>query len=191
MDDFTVLKDDAKSSKRSKKKAVNAPKFDVDKYIFQITGVDLFSVDGFSANNLLGIIAETGLEMEKWKTEKHFTSWLRLSPNNKISGGKIISHHTQKTKNRANKLFRLAAQSLANSKSALGAFYRRLKYRIGAPKAIVATARKLASIFYRMIRFKIKYQDIGAEQYEIKNKANQLKYLEKKAQALGLKLVNA
>jgi len=70
------------------------------------------AVDGFGENNLLGIIAETGVDMTQWKTEKHFTSWLRLSPNNKISGGKIISQHTRKTNSRANKLFRLAAQSL-------------------------------------------------------------------------------
>jgi transposase len=191
VDDFTNLKDLAKPAKHPKKKAVNAPKFDVEKYIVQITGVDLFAVNGFNTNNLLGIIAETGLDMEKWKTEKHFTSWLRLSPNNKISGGKIISHHTQKTRNRANKLFRLAAQSLANSKCALGAFYRRLKYRIGAPKAIVATARKLAGIYYQMLRFKTEYRDIGAELYEIKYRQKRIKNLNKNAQALGFKLVEA
>ncbi len=185
------IKDEDKPNKSRKKKAANAPNFDVEKYTRQITGVDLFAVDGFGANNLLGIIAETGIDMTRWKTEKYFTSWLRLSPNNKISGGKILSHHTQKTNNRANKLFRLAAQSLANSKCALGAFYRRLRYRIGPAKAIVATARKLAIIFYRMVRFKIEYHDIGAEQYEKKHRANQIKYLEKKAQALGLKLVQA
>lgn len=192
LDDYpTDIKDVDKPTKRRKKKAANAPNFDVEKYTRQITGVDLFAVDGFGANNLLGIIAETGIDMTRWKTEKYFTSWLRLSPNNKISGGKILSHHTQKTNNRANKLFRLAAQSLANSKCSLGAFYRRLRYRIGPAKAIVATARKLAIIFYRMVRFKIEYHDIGAEQYEMKHRANQIKYLEKKAQALGLKLVQA
>lgn len=174
-----------------KQKTTNGAKFDVDTYLLQITGVDLTTVHGFSANNLLGIIAETGTDMSKWKTEKHFTSWLRLSPNNKISGGKILSRHTQKTNNRANKLFRLAAQSLATSKSALGAFYRRLKYRIGAAKAIVATARKLAVIFYRMMKFKLNYQDIGAEQYEMKYRADQIKYLQKRAKALGLTLVSA
>lgn len=97
----------------------------------------------------------------------------------------------KKTNNRANKLFRLAAQSLANSKSALGAFYLRLRYRIGPTKAIVATARKLAIIFYRMVHFKIEYFDIGAAQYDIKHKANQIKYLQKRAHALGLKLVNS
>ena len=190
LDDCLSDKKEAdKPNKRHKKKAANAPKFDVEKYILQISGIDLFAVHGFNANNLLGIISETGIDMSKWKTDKHFTAWLRLSPNNKTSGGKIISHRTQKTNNRANKLFRLAAQSLANSKCALGAFYRRLRYRIGPAKAIVATARKLALIFYRMINSKIEYLDIGAEQYDMKHKANQIKYLEKKAQALGLKLV--
>ena len=187
----TDITDADKPTTRRKKKTANSPKFDVEEYILHITGVDLFAVDGLGANNVLGIISETGLDMSKWKTEKHFTSWLRLSPNNKISGGKVISHHTQKTNSRANKLFRLAAQSLANSNSALGAFYRRLRYRVGAPKAIVATARKLAIIFYRMMYFKIEYRDIGAEQYELKYRTNQIKYLEKKAQALGLKLVKS
>lgn len=189
---FTDKKDVDKPKKQRKKKhGSNAPRFDVETYILQITGVDLFAVDGFNTNNLLGLIAETGIDMNKWKTEKHFTSWLRLSPNNKISGGKVISHHTQKTNNRANKLFRLAAQSLANSKSALGAFFRRLRYRLGPAKAIVATARKLAIIFYNMMLYKTEYHDIGAEQYDFKRKANQIKYLEKKAQELGLKLVKS
>ena len=191
LDEFNKLRDNNKPSKRRKKKAANAPKFDVETHILQITGVDLFAVDGFGANNLLGIIAETGLDMEKWKTEKHFSSWLQLSPNHKISGGKILSSHTRKTTNRANKLFRLAAQSLERNESSLGAFYRRLKYRIGAPKAIVATARKLALIYYKMLRYKIEYQDMGAEQYEIKYRANQIKYIEKKAQLLGFKLVKS
>ena len=138
---------------------------------------------------MLGIIAETGIDMEHWKTEKHFVSWLRLSPNHKISGGKILSRYTKKTTNRANELFRMAAQSLARSDCALGAFYRRLAYRIGAPKAIVATARKLAVIYYNMLRYKIEYQDIGAKQYEMNHKANQIKYLAKKAQQFGFKLV--
>ena len=96
---------------------------------------------------------------------------------------------TARTTNRANELFRMAAQSLARSDCALGAFYRRLAYRIGAPKAIVATARKLAVIYYNMLRYKIEYQDIGAKQYEMNHKANQIKYLAKKAQQFGFKLV--
>jgi len=183
-----VASSDNTSSKKRKKVSANAPKFDVEKYINEITGVNLFAVDGFNTN-LLGIISETGLDMDKWKTEKHFTSWLRLSPNNKISGGKILSSHTLKTNNRANKLFRLAVQSLANSDCALGAQYRRLRYRIGPAKANVAIARKLACLYYRMIKYKMAYQDIGAEQYDKQFKEKQIKSLSKKAQALGFQLV--
>ena len=190
MDDFPNNGQNEKGLKlRRKKKSSSAPNFDVEKYILQITGVDLFAVDGFNTNNLLGIMSETGIDMSKWKTENHFTSWLRLSPNNRISGGKILSRHTQKTKSRANKLFRLAAQSLANSKSALGAFFRRLRYRLGPSKAIVATARKLAIIFYRMIKEKMEYRDIGAEKYETKYRNRQIKNLEKNAKLLGYKLI--
>lgn len=99
MDDcLTDNKDVEKPNENRKRKHGNAPKFDVEKYILQITGVNLFAVDGFNANNLLGLISETGIDMNKWKTKKHFTSWLRLSPNNKISGGRIISHRTKKNK---------------------------------------------------------------------------------------------
>ena len=190
-DNVVIASADNTSSKKRKKVSANAPKFAVEKYINEISGVNLFAVDGFNSNNLLGIIAETGLDMEKWKTEKHFTSWLRLSPNNKISGGKILSRHTLKTNNRANKLFRLAAQSLANSDCALGAYYRRLRYRIGPSKAIVATARKLACLYYIMLKNKIEYQDIGAEQYDKKYRARQINNLNKRAQLLGFKLVEA
>jgi len=177
--------------RKNKQKSSNAPKFDVEKYINQITGVNLFAVDGFNTNNILSIMGETGLNMDHWKTDKHFTSWLRLSPNNRISGGKVLSGRTQKTNNRANKLFRLAAQSLANSNCQLGAFYRRLRYRIGPAKAIVATARKLARLYYIMLKYKVEYQDMGADQYDKKYKEQQIKNLKKRAQSLGLKLVKA
>jgi transposase len=177
--------------RRRKKKGANAPKFDSESYINQITGCNLFDVPGFGENNLLLLISETGIDMDKWKTEKHFTSWLRLAPNNKISGGKILSRQTQKTKNRANLQFRLAAQSLANSQCALGAFYRRLRYRIGPSKANVAVARKLAIIYYRMLKFKMSYQEMSAEKYDAIFHAKQVKNLKKRAKELGFELVQA
>lgn len=175
--------------KKRKKKAANAPTFDTQTYVNQITGIDLFAVHGLSDTTVLTIISEVGTDMSRWSSEKHFTSWLRLAPNNKISGGKILSRHTQKTNNRANKCFRLAAQSLARCDCALGAFYRRLKARLGPAKAIVATARKLACIFYRMMKFKIEYKDITAEEYDKNFKERQIKNLKKRAQTLGFKLV--
>lgn len=189
--DDVVAQDNAATTKKSKKKSSNAPQFDVEKYINQITGANLFAIDGLNTNNLLNIIPETGIDMYNWKTEKHFVSWLRLSPNNKISGGKILSSHTLKTNNRANKLFRLAAQSLANSDCSLGAFYRRMRYRLGPSKAIVATARKLAIIYYKVLKYKIEYKDIGAEQYDQRYREKQVKALTKKADKLGYKMVLA
>jgi transposase len=121
-------------------------------------------------HGLLKIIAETGIDMSKWTTENRFSSWLGLSPNNKISGGKILSSSSIKTKNTAKQAFKMAAFSLSNSKSGLGAFYRRLRARIGAPKAINATARKLAVIFYKMLKNKTEYRKESEEEYNEKIK---------------------
>ena len=96
-------------------------------------------------------MSEVGTDMSKWKTEHHFTSWLGLAPNTKISGGKIISSRIMKKKHNAGQAFRIAANSLYNSKSPLGDYYRRIRAKAGAAKAVVATARKLAIIYYKMI----------------------------------------
>src|SRR5260221_13781551 len=91
--------------------------------------------------------------MSCWKGEKHFCSWLKLCPDNRISGGKVLSSRPRKTKNRAAAMFRLAAQGAMQSKTAIGAFIRRLKARLGAPTAITAAAPKLPRFFYRMLKF--------------------------------------
>jgi hypothetical protein len=144
--------------KKRKKSSSNALRFDASINLYEICGVDLTAIDGMDEHGLLKIIAETGIDMSKWATEHRFSSWLGLSPNNKISGGKILSSSSIKTKNRAKQAFKMAAFSLSNSKSGLGAFYRRLRGRIGAPKAINATARKLAIIFYKMLKNKTEYR---------------------------------
>ena len=99
------------------------------------------------------IIAETGLEMSYWKSEKHFYSWLKLCPDNRVSGGKLLSSKPRKTKNRAAAMFRLAAQGAMRSKTAIGAFIRRLKARLGAPTAINAGAHRPSRLFYRLLKF--------------------------------------
>ena len=129
--------------------------------------------------------------MNRWKTVKHFTSWLGLSPNNKISGGKVLHSGTKKTKSYASKVFRLSAQSLSNSKSYLGGFYRRLKSRLGAPKANVATARKLACIFYLMLKNGVEYKDLGCDYFEEKHWERSVKNLKLKAEKFGFKLVQS
>jgi len=140
-------------------------------------------------HGLLKVISETGIDMGKWRTDNHFASWLGLSPNNKISGGKILSSSSIKTKNRAKQAFKMAAFSLSNSKSGLGAFYRRLRARIGAPKAINATARKLAVIFYKMLKSKTEYKKQSQEEYDLLHRDRMLKQLKRKAKLLGMEVV--
>jgi hypothetical protein len=128
--------------------------------------------------------------MTRWKTERHFTAWLGLAPNNKITGGKIISSRTPKSTNRAAHVFRMAAMSVCRTDTALGAFYRRLSSRIGKAKAITATARKIAVLFYTMLRERIPLRDLTAADYEQQNKARTLRSLTRRARSLGLEVVD-
>ncbi len=179
------------SKKGRKKKNKNALQFDARTTIYELCGVDLTEIDGLDEHSVLKILSETGTDMTKFKTGNHFTSWMGLSPNNKISGGKILSSKTIKTYNRAKQAFKVAAFGLSNSKSALGAFYRRQRARLGAPKAINATARKIAIIFYTMIKNKVPYVAQSQQDYENLNKERLIKQLKQKAKRLGLELVPA
>ncbi len=131
------------------------------------------------------IISEVGLDPSTFPTEKHFSSWLCLCPDNRITGGRLKSSKTRKNANRAANAFRLAAQSLARSPSAVGAFYRRMRARLGAPQANTATAHKLARIFYYMWKNGVPYHDKGADYYERTYRDRILRNLKKKARALG------
>lgn len=175
----------AKRRKRSK----NDPDFDLRSQLYQLLGVDLTRIDGMQALTVQQIISEIGVDMNRWLTVKHFTSWLTLAPHNDISGGKVLKSRTLKSKNRAAQAFRLAAQSVGNSKSALGAFYRRMRARHGAPVAITATAHKLARIVYHMIKYREEYVDPGQDYYEQKYQDRVIKNLQRKAQQLGMQLV--
>ncbi len=175
--------------KRRKKPTANHPPFDLHKYIYRIAGVDFTLIDGLDALTVQTILSEVGLDPERFPTVKHFTSWLGLCPGQKITGGKVKSSKTRPVINRAANAFRMAAFSLTQSRSALGAFYRRLRSRLGAPKAITATAHKLARMFYRMWTTKGLYSDPGMDYYEQKYQQQVLNNLKKKAHALGLELV--
>ena len=131
-----------------------------------MTGVDLTRIDGVDGYTALKVISEVGTDMTKWPSAKHFASWLGLSPNNRITGGRVISSKTKPSANRAAAALRLAANALHRSDSALGAFLRRKKAHLGAPKAITATAHKLARLVYSMLRYGQEYVDAGAEYYE-------------------------
>jgi len=128
--------------------------------------------------------------MSRWSTEHHFTSWLTLAPCNKVPGGRLLSSRTQPSANRAAALLRLAAMSLGRTQTALGAFYRRLAYRIGKAKAITATARKLAILVYRTLKGTLVYQDPGAAAYDTRQRARVLRRLRQRAENLGFALLN-
>ena len=163
--------------------------FDARQQLQRLTGVDLTRIDGIDAPTGLKLVAEIGLDMTRWPTEKHFASWLGLAPGSKVTGGKQFSGRTKPSATRAAMALRLAAHSLHHSRSALGAFYRRLKGRLGAPKAITATAHKLARLIYRMLRFGTEYVDTGQDYYEQRYQSRVVAHLMRRAQQLGYQLI--
>ena len=163
--------------------------FDATAELYRLTGIDLTLVSGLEANTVLKIISETGLDMSKWPSSKHFSSWLGLAPNNRVSGGKVISRRTLPSSNRAATALRIAARSLCRSRSALGAFLRRKAAQIGMPKAITATAHKLARIIYNMLRYGTEFVEQGQDYYERAYQDRVLKSIARRAQEMGYCLV--
>ena len=166
----------------------NTPAFDARAALHAILGVDLTQIDGLGPSLALKLVGECGTTLEAWPTAKHFTSWLALAPHNKISGGKVLSSRTRRTSNRAASLLRLAAATVGRTDTALGAFYRRLSARIGKAKAITATARKIAVLFYNTLRYGRAYADPGATYYEDRYRQRVLHNLQRRAKSLGFVL---
>ncbi len=150
---------------RTKKSSRNEPGFDVHALLFAMLGVDLTQIHGLGPSSALQILAECGTDMTRWPTAKHFTSWLTLAPGSKISGGKVLSARTRPSANRAAVLLRIAAISVSRTPTALGAFFRRVAARAGKAKAVTATARKIAVLFYNTLRYGTAYVDPGANYY--------------------------
>lgn len=175
--------------KTEKRKSSNSPPFDLRKNLYVLAGVDFTAIPGLNELTVQTIISEIGTDMSKWPTEKHFTSWLGLSPTNKISGAKVLSSRTRKVKNSAAIAFRTAACSAGKTQTAIGAFMRRIKSKVGAPKAITATARKIACLFYRLLKYGSDYVEEGLEYYEKKYEANLIEKAKKMAKRLGYELV--
>ena len=176
------------SKRGNKKPQRNAPRFELRTHLYRITGVDFTQIDGLDALSVQDIVSEVGLDPGEFSTSKRFASWLGLCPHNRITGGKIKGSKTRKVVNRAAEAFRLSAQALSNSSSALGAYYRRMRARLGAPKAITATAHKLARIFYHLWKTGQLYKDPGPDYYEQKYKERVLSNIKKKAQQLGYQI---
>lgn len=168
----------------------NQPHFDQRTEQIRITGVDMTKIPGISTHTAQVILTECGTNMEAFATEKHFASWLGLCPNNRKTGGAIRGTRTRKVASRAAHALRVAAQSLHKSKTALGAYYRRMRTRLGAPKAITATAHKLARIIYRILKYGEEYVENGQDYYEQRYKQRVRKNLIKTASIFNLKLVD-
>ena len=175
--------------KRNKKPRKSAPQFDLRGQLYRISGVDLTRIEGINVLTAQTVVSEVGLDMSAWPTEKHFASWLGLCPDHRISGGKILKRRTRPVSNRAATALRLAASTLRHSQSALGANFRRLRARLGAPKAITALAHKLARLVYRMLKYGRQYVDQGLEAYEAKYREQRSQWLAKQAKELNLQLV--
>jgi hypothetical protein len=175
--------------RQKKKPRKNEPTWELRGHLYQLAGVDLTAIDGCSSTTVQAVLCETGVDMRPWKTERHFASWLGLSPHQDISGGKVLRSRSQKTKNRANTALRLAAQSLKDSQCWLGAYFRRQRSRLGAAKAITATAHKIARIFYWMLKDRREFKDLGMDYYESQYRQRQIRSLEKKARSLGIRVV--
>ena len=176
---------------RLQKRKGNKPKFDLRQQLFRMAGTDLTQIDGIDVMTAATILSEAGWDMIKWKDEDHFVSWLRLSPDNRISGGRIIGKGRLPTTNRVTVALKLAASNLRTSQSYLGAQFRRFRARLDTPVAIKAMAAKLARLVYRMLRYGTKYVDRGAQFYEVQQRTRQIRHLKQKAAKLGFQLVQA
>ena len=183
------LPEEKRKARLTKKRG--KPQFDLRTGLFRLTGTDLTRIDSIDVMTATTIVSETGYDMSKWETENHFVSWLRLCPDNRISGEKIIGKGRLPTNNRLTTALRMAASTLRLSNTYLGAQFRRLRTNLGAPCAIKAMAAKLARLVYRMLRYGMKYVDQGAAVYEAQHRQVQIKYLKWKAAKLGYQIVQA
>lgn len=175
---------------RRGKRRKNQPHFDLARELHRVTGVDLTRIDGIDALTAQTLIAESGIDMTAFPNEKHYASWLGLCPNHQITGGRVRKRRTRRVQNRAAQALRVAAQSLARSRTALGAYYRRMRAHHGPAKAITATAHKLARLVYRMLRYGMEYVDRGQQDYQRQYEQRRLHMLRKQAATMGYDLVD-
>lgn len=176
---------------RRRTRQKNEPVFAVRTALHALLGVDLTQIHGLGPYAALKLVAECGDDMSRFPTSGHFASWLSLAPGTKISGGRVLSSKTRRSANRAATLFRLCATSVGKTDTALGAFYRRLAARIGKAKAVTATARKIAVLFYNVLRDRVVYEDPGADAYERQHRERVFRNLRRRARRLGFEVVES
>jgi transposase len=174
---------------KPRKRQRNTPKLDLHSAMHHLLGVDVSGMPGMDPYTVLRIVSETGPTLSDFPSVANFTSWLGLCPGTKISGGKIQSSKTARVANKAARAFRMAAQAAGRTETAIGAFYRRIKSRAGAPKAITAAAHKLARIFYTLVTRGENYQESGAKAYDQAHRERIIRQLKRRVQGLGFDLV--
>jgi len=162
--------------------------FDLRTELYRILGIDLTQVPGLNSSNVYTLFAEVGADLSRFPTEKHFASWLGVCPDNRISGGRVLSVRTRHVKHRLAQALRLAAQALLRSQTALGGFYRRMRARLGTPKAITATAHKLARIIYRLLTTRTPYDETVVAAQDVRYRQRLETRLRRQAHALGYTL---
>jgi len=167
----------------------NAPDKDFTPILQRICGVDLTKVIGLNLLSVLMLIGEIGTDMSRWRSAQAFCSWLGLCPGAKISGGRVLSRRTRKVVNRAAMILRLAAVAVGRTDTWIGLFYRRIKARKGGPKAVTATARKLACIIYHMLKYQVEFVALDMDKYVAQAEAHRLRYLTREAKKLGYQLI--
>jgi transposase len=184
-----VTTDPPPAPAKPRQRAGNPLHFDAHAQLYRLTGVDLTRIDGIDVATALTVVSEVGTDMSRWPTVKHFTSWLRLCPGTKKSGGRVLSSKTQPSANRAAAALRMAAASLYRSRSALGAYLRRMSAKLGKPQAVTATAHKLARLVYSMLKHGGDYVDAGQDYYERQYRERVVQNLTRRAKELGFVLV--
>jgi transposase len=177
----------AKPRKHGRKS--NDVRFDAKGLLFQALGVDLTLIEGIEVSTAMVILAEVGVDVSRFPTEKHFASWLRLCPPQNESNKKNRRRSHRKGTSRLTIALRMAARSVGKTQTPLGLFYRRIRSRIGGLGAVKATAHKLACLVYRMLKHGQEYVVQSMKEYEAKINANMLKVLTRKAAAMGLQLI--
>jgi len=176
------------------KKSKNNPNFNVSQYLYEALGIEVTKIYGIKEITALTIFSETGVNIkEKFPTEKQFLSWLNVVPNNKITGGKVISSRVRRKKNKAGQAFRDAASALWKAQNPIGDYLRRKKAKSGGKQAVVATARKLAAIYYKIVTEKVEFDPIKITKYKeryLREKLKQLEKMKQKTESLLLEYHN-
>ena len=181
--------DGGKKQRKSKKPTGNMPKFDLKTELNRVNGVDLTTIDGIDVMTAETILSEIGADMSRFKTEQHFVSWAGLTPRQDVSGGKVLRQKSKRVNNRVGHALRVAANSLFRSESYLGAKFRKLRARRGAPKAIKGMARHLGCLVYRILTLGQEWVDRGTKDFEEKTRQREINDVQRKATALGLQLL--